>query len=258
MAHPASTGIILASFGAGNEQGKAALAGFEERVKAVFPACPVRWAFTGHRAANGNRTFMESVRELADSGVNSLALQPLQLIPGTEFESLLREAAEGHTGRRIRHTALGLPLLGGEGAVPALAKLMSRVFPPDHDAGEAVVWVGHGTPHSGQGHYDDLARALAGRENGVFLGTLRPDAQFDAMAAQLTADGFTTIRLVPFFSLLGRHAARDILGEGPHSWRGRLEAMGFHVRAVNQGMLEEPRFAALWLERLRAALGAIR
>lgn len=256
------TGIILAAYGAGSPRGQAVLDAFEERVQCLFPTLPIRWVFTSHCTGPRNGTMPDArsaekaFRELADLGVIRLAMQPLQIIPGAEFETVLRTAASGQAGRRIRRTVLGLPLLSGGEAVPSLARCMAE-YRPGLAPNEALLWVGHGSLHASQGYYDDLSHALERSHSPVSLGTLRPAPNFAAMAERLRAAGYTHILLAPFFSLLGRHAARDILGDGPESWKTRLEQEGFQVRTMQSGLLEQELFIGVWIERLHAALAGL-
>jgi sirohydrochlorin cobaltochelatase len=59
---------------------------------------------------------------------------------------------------------------------------------------------------------------------------------------------------VPFFSVAGAHARRDLAGDEALSWRRVLSRAGIDCLPVLSGLLEREGFARIFLSRLDAAL----
>ena len=57
--------------------------------------------------------------------------------------------------------------------------------------------------------------------------------------------------LVPFMLVAGDHALNDMAGDGPKSWKSRLEAAGVGVRCRMRGLGALPEVQALYGARLR-------
>ncbi len=134
---------------------------------------------------------------------------------------------------------------------------MRAVFPPPALTQEACIWVGHGTRHAAHAQYLKLAELLRAVNPPVFLGTLKGGAGVDTLLPELAQRAVTHTCLLPFFALPGRHAAYDLAGKSPRSWRSQLENAGLHCRVMPQGMVEHDLFATMWLERLRDALAEL-
>ena len=77
------------------------------------------------------------------------------------------------------------------------------------------------------------------------------DIRFDEVLAQLKEDGCGQALLVPFMLVAGDHALNDMAGDGPKSWKSRLEAAGVGVRCRMRGLGALPEVQALYGARLR-------
>ncbi len=249
-------GIILAAFGTARPRCLSVLEGFAARARARFPGVPLAWAFSAHflgREGSKRWPSLESAcRDLTAYGVQALVVQPLHCIPGAEHASLKN---------RLNHlksvvpgpVVLGSPLLRNEDDAQDLALLMHGLTPPD-DPEEIRLWVGHGSSHTGSQGYRQLAAAMEAVSPRLLLAELRPAESFDHTLERLRRKHCKRVMLLPFFSLTGLHANRDLGGNCPESWKMRLERHGVHVRFIPKGMLEYPEFSSLWLNRLSEAL----
>lgn len=70
----------------------------------------------------------------------------------------------------------------------------------------------------------------------------------------LRALGAGRVHLMPLLFARGKHATRDMAGEGEDSWRGQLTREGFACEPHVRGAGERPELAALWLDHLREAV----
>ena len=69
--------------------------------------------------------------------------------------------------------------------------------------------------------------------------------------------GRATLFLLPLLAVVGRHAREDMAGDGPESWRSRLERAGLRCETVLRGLVEHPGCAALWTARLADAMARL-
>lgn len=258
-------GILLVAFGVGTSRGAPALREFESRVRAAFPDLPLRWAFTARHEsrrpvlAEGKGpgpSVAEALFRFADEGVLRVAAQPLHLVPGSEHAALLREAALATDACPRLRVSVGRSLLEDEESLRRMARAL-RSFSPPSAADEVFIWVGHGSKHAAQNLYRGLADMLREEDPPLFLGTLNGDAGVDALLPELLSRGVSRACLIPFFALPGRHAARDLAGQGAASWRIKLEKAGIRCRTRTPGMVEHDIFAGMWVDRLRQALAEL-
>ena len=144
----------------------------------------------------------------------------------------------------------GLPLAADSESLRALAACMVRRF--GQPEGGALVLLGHGTEHFANMVYPAMQTALrlaGGRR--AYMGTVEGWPGFDEVLAQLKEDGCGQALLVPFMLVAGDHALNDMAGDGPKSWKSRLEAAGVGVRCRMRGLGALPEVQALYGARLR-------
>ena len=178
----------------------------------------------------------EALEALAAAGVEDVAVQPTHLLYGFEYDKLKADAA-AFAGRFAR-LALGRPLAADSESLRALAACM--------------VLLGHGTEHFANMVYPAMQTALrlaGGRR--AYMGTVEGWPGFDEVLAQLKEDGCGQALLVPFMLVAGDHALNDMAGDGPKSWKSRLEAAGVGVRCRMRGLGALPEVQALYGARLR-------
>ena len=174
----------------------------------------------------------EALEALAAAGVEDVAVQPTHLLYGFEYDKLKADAA-AFAGRFAR-----------------LAACMARRF--GQPEGGALVLLGHGTEHFANMVYPAMQTALrlaGGRR--AYMGTVEGWPGFDEVLAQLKEDGCGQALLVPFMLVAGDHALNDMAGDGPKSWKSRLEAAGVGVRCRMRGLGALPEVQALYGARLR-------
>ena len=165
-----------------------------------------------------------------------------------EYDKLKADAA-AFAGRFAR-LALGRPLAADSESLRALAACMVRRF--GQPEGGALVLLGHGTEHFANMVYPAMQTALrlaGGRR--AYMGTVEGWPGFDEVLAQLKEDGCGQALLVPFMLVAGDHALNDMAGDGPKSWKSRLEAAGVGVRCRMRGLGALPEVQALYGARLR-------
>lgn len=261
---PVKKGILLAAFGSSTHVGSKALGYFEEHTRLAFPGIPVRWAFTSphmrHRLASAGKktdSVQKALLRMAFDRYTHVAVQSLHLIPGMEYEALLRESREASVKGGPPHVAVGFPLLHEPEDVEQAVKALIAHLPPERRSEDAVVCVGHGTWHTGAASYQSLYESLSRVDPLIFIGTLSGEHSIESVLPLLKKSGAGRVWLVPLLSVIGRHAEEDMAGKGKDSWQSRLEKAGFPCRAVLKGTVEYEGFARIWISHLARALRSL-
>lgn len=253
--------ILLAAYGSANPYSQRAIRGFEDICRQRFPDIPVRWAFTSLLL----RERMANMRRKSDSVIKALerlwhekhvhvAVQPLQAIPGQEYNQVC-EAVAKVSGERGMHCAVGLPLLSSPADAPGVARALLAHLPPERKAAEDVVLMGHGAKHEACALYGDLAACLASLDGHVHLGTMSSLNCLEEIIPKLASD---VVWLMPLLSVVGKHATNDMAGAGADSWRSRIDAAGHHCMPVLRGISEYAAVAGLWLDNLAQAVSILK
>ena len=191
----------------------------------------------------------EALEALRSRGVTEVLLQPTHILRGHEYDKLKREAAPWR--EKFDTLRVGRPLLSDTEDLRALAAGLSAAYPQQN--GETLVLFGHGTDHAADLVYPALQTAfrLAGRTD-VLVGTVEGWPAFRDVLEQLK--GGKTVHLVPLMLVAGDHALNDMAGADPDSWKSRLEAEGFAVRASLRGLGVMPAVQAMYRAHLEEEL----
>lgn len=273
--------LLVAAHGSSQLQARGALEAFTGRVAAAHPGARIQLAYTasprsGNHSPKPNHTCLESIlADLTRQGrCCDVRVLSLHVIAGNEFERTLTLleafAARAGMAQDERNGAcarthcpplrISGPLLSRPEDAPAVAAALAESLgaPDPH---EAVVLMGHGTVNQAQGLYRALAAELRERVPQACLGVLEcadPDdpLSIQAIARAIRQRHLRRARLVPFLTISGRHARRDLAGDQPGSWKSLLEAHGVACAADLAGLVEREPFAACWLARAHALLGA--
>lgn len=270
---PITPAILLAAFGSLEPSALTTYEALLERYRRAFPGSEVRLTFTSglmrrklaERQSLSFPSPLAALAELHDLGHRSAVVQSLQIVPGEEFHSLasLFSGLRSVRGRfAFERLEIGLPLLASledcEKVSAALAPALSRATAAasrDQWASEeeAVVLVGHGTGHPADSLYSLMAQVLQKDHRSVFLGTIEGFQGAHELAVRLKASGANRVQLWPFLLVAGGHAAHDIAGDDPASWKSILEREGFEVQVHLQGLAENEEIVAIFLEHTRRA-----
>ncbi len=256
-------GLLLAVFGASNLMARRALDDFDRLARRRFPLLPVRWAFTSSllrsRLADGGQKSDSVKKALCRMGFErftQVAVQPLHLIAGIEYETVCEECREAANSDGPAAISLGRPLICDECDAERVAEALFAHLPPERGPEDVVICVGHGSRHdAARSGYAALAAALARRDPLVLLDSLADPG--DSLPEQVIDQGAKRVWLLPLLALVGKHAQTDIAGPGPTSRRSLLEAAGLTCVPVLKGTLEYEGFASLWLERLAEAASGL-
>jgi sirohydrochlorin cobaltochelatase len=263
-ASTAKPAIVLAAFGTSTEAFET-YNHFEQKVKARFPDHEIRWAFTSHKVRQkvarekGQQLndLPTTLRALKAAGYTRVAIQSLHIVPGEEWEKKIVAESRKVPGLQV---ALGKPLLSSPDDQERVLQALARTFPPDLK-NTAVVLMAHGSPlPEGEKAYLAFNRLLRSHypHQNVFLGSVggKPTRQ-EAMEA-VKKSGAATVVLMPFMFVAGEHAAKDMLGEEPESWKSELlKQKAYHIEGVTKGLGYQEGIADIFLDHLAQAMKSL-
>ncbi|MDD3992816.1 MAG: sirohydrochlorin cobaltochelatase [Desulfobacteraceae bacterium] len=250
--------IVMAAFGT-RWTADGPYAEIDRQVCQTFDGHAVRWAFSSRvvgRIASRRGISIppgpgEVLADLHAAGHRWVVLQSTHVLCGHEFHRLLHCAAAAPL-----RVSVGLPLLTDPSDFEAVTALLADMANAEPDA--ATVFVGHGTDHPTWMAYP-LLRSMLRRRGAAtsFIGVLEGRPGIDDVVATLKAAGASRVRLVPLLIAAGNHFLRDLTGDDPRCWQRRLEAAGFKVEPVAEGIGRRPEIGALFCRHVAEALDVI-
>lgn len=251
--------LLTVSFGTAVEQARQAdLCAVERAAAQALPHLPAFQAYTSPtirrilaRRGLDIPGFVPALEQLAQEGVEQVYVLPTHMIPGYEYDDLL-EAAEQLRPRFVQ-LEMAPPLLGDTWGVRTLAEILCGRFP--HQEGQTVVLLGHGTEHPGNLVYPALQGVLnwLGRED-ILIGTVEGWPQAEDVLEHLDRLEHRRVLLAPLMLVAGTHAVEDMAGPEPESWKNRLEASGYEVTPVFEGLGRLPQVQGMYVHRLKSLL----
>lgn len=269
--------ILLVVFGTSYPEAQAAYENIERVYREEFPQAEVRIAFTSDYIRRklldrDNVTIdnpLTALAHLNDEGYTDVVVQSLHVIPGEEFHDLanILESVRGIEGKfGFRNLVLGEPLLMNLEDYRNVSRALASQFEQNttgtertphsspRDAGQmAVIFMGHGTEHSANSAYSQIANILAEDHENVFLGTVEGYPGYDEVLTSLNESGVKKARLIPLMVVAGDHALNDLTGNESESWKSMLEKEGFEIDYNLLGMGENDGIVEIFVGHTKEA-----
>jgi sirohydrochlorin cobaltochelatase len=130
---------------------------------------------------------------------------------------------------------VGNPLLSTQEDMKHSVDAIFGIIPAERKKNEAVVLMGHGTPHPSNAFYAALMFQVQRRDPNVFIGCVEGYPEIDEILAILKEKKLKTAYLMPFMSVAGDHALNDMAGEDPDSWKSILTQAGMTCKVILKG-----------------------
>lgn len=261
---PEKRGILLVAFGACTPQAQAAYQHVERKAQAVFPDIPIRWAFTSavmrKKLAGvgqpGDSVEMALAR-MMNEGVSHVAVQALHVIAGKEHhDMMINSRLFGQMRGGFRQVLLGLPLLGTGDDMEKIVTALLASIPPERKPQEAVIFMGHGSPHPANACYTALMYHLQQADANIFVGTMNGRPGIADICTSLRQQKITSAYLLPCLAVAGNHALKDMAGDNEHSWKSVIEKHGISCKPVLKGLAEYDAIVDIWVDHLKTIVGA--
>ncbi len=260
---PLKIGILLVAFGTRTPQAQAAYQLIEQKTRTAIPDIPIRWAVTSavmRKKSTGDGQPVDSVEmslaRMMEDGFTHVAVQALHVISGKEHHDLVVNCRLfGQMRGGFRQVMMGLPLLGtGDDMEKAAAALLSAV-PRERTPREAVIFMGHGSPHPANACYTTLMYHLQQTDAGIFVGTMSGRPGIADICAGLQKEKITSAYLLPCLAVAGNHTLKDMAGDNEHSWKSILEKHGISCKPVLKGLAEYDAIVDIWVDHLKTIVG---
>jgi sirohydrochlorin cobaltochelatase len=268
--------ILLVTFGSSYEAPQETFKTIDAAAKAKFPNMEIRWAYTsdiilnklrqgnGEGTLNGtiidNDTPAEALKKLAEEGYGKISVQSLHVIPGEEFDDLIATVNEAKETYKGIECTVGKPLLDSQEDLAAVAQILVNKFKTQLDAGESVLFMGHGTHHENHARYAALEVELQKLAPNFFIGVVDNAPLIGDLLPKVKALNLNTknITITPLMSIAGDHANNDMNGVtestdlDEQSWKERLVGEGYTVNSVMKGLGDYSEINAIWMSHLEA------
>lgn len=252
--------ILAVSFGTSvNETREKTIDVIEDSFRKAYPDYTLYRAWTSKMIIkkllkrDGTKIFTvtEAMAQMVIDGVKEVIVQPTHIINGIENDLMKEDVLAYHS--QMDSIRFGAPLLtSSQDNVDAINALTSNYIIPSD---EAMVFMGHGTTHYANSVYAALDYTFKdlGHQN-MFLGTVEAYPSMDSLLRQLHAIKPKKIHLAPFMIVAGDHAANDMAGDDPGSWRSQFEAAGYPVECHMKGLGEYEGIRQMLLGHIQEAI----
>lgn len=221
---PKKVGILLMAFGSSDDSAQVSFENIEKQVKTAFPDALVRWAYTSHiiRAKLAKQGKLRDSAEVALAKMQyenftHVAVQLLHTIGGEEYHDLRRSVGAFNSMGRFQKIILGYPLMSTQEDMERTVAAILKTIPNERKKNEAVVLMGHGTPHPSNAFYAALMFQLQLRDPNIFVGTVEGYPDVDVIKALVLQAKVKKAYLMPFMSVAGDHAKNDMAGDEENS-----------------------------------------
>jgi sirohydrochlorin cobaltochelatase len=258
--------ILLVAFGSTAPEAQKALDQIDAQTRKAFPGVEVRWAYTSRiirakLAEQGKHLDSPEVAlaRLMDDRVSRVAVLSLHTIPGLEFHDLAANARLfGQMAGGFKGLAVAGPLLSSRDDMVRAARAMLKQVPPGRQPGDAVILMGHGSEkHPADAIYAAMNALFQEMDARVFLATVQGYPSLTDILPRLPKGGANQVYLLPFMSVAGEHARKDMASDDPASWKSVLTHHGYHCEVVLKGTAEYPEMVEIWLDHLRAVVARL-
>ena len=252
--------ILIAAFGTTVAPAREAYTRFDHAVKERFEKKEVRWAYTSSRvraklARQGicSESVEEALAGLAEDGYRKIAVLPLQVIPGVEYDIILKETDSFLSTNEVESVSavVGKPLLSDFEDTCRVAWALLDDAPKKREEADALIFMGHGSArHSSDFFYTALAAFLIDLDKRAFLGTVEGELTIDDVVRRCKEACCKKAWLIPFMAVAGDHAVNDMAGEGEDSWKSILSREGIEGIPIQRGVLDNAGIREVWLDHL--------
>ena len=240
--------IVIVTFGTTNLDGLKVIEDYEKEIREYFNGkYKVCKAFTSSSISNVlfNKhgkvvpRLEEVLFNLSNDRYSEVYIQPLHIIEGSEYSSILKTIKEYNYS--FSKLTLGKVIMGNkENELVEGCNLIVDSMESELDKNQNIVLVGHGSKTIDTESYKYLKNVFIERGyKNVFLGTLEGDNKKDDILKELRINEVEEVCMAPILMLPGNHIVRDIFGE-KGSWECLFKENKIKVSSVKKSLLEYP------------------
>jgi sirohydrochlorin cobaltochelatase len=258
---PVKKAILLVAFGTSDPDAAKAFDLVDLRAREAFKGAELRWAYTSRmiraKLAKEGKVLDSpemALARLMGDGYTHVAVLSLHTIPGEEFHELHRNAhLFGQMAGGFQRIMVARPLLSSARDMEKVAQVLLQKM-PGRKAGEAVIFMGHGTEHHpADAVYLAMNQVLQELDSNAYVAAVEGGSSLENVIPKLRKHKVGKVFLVPLMSVAGDHAKNDMAGDDKDSWKSILTSKGFKVETILRGTAEIPEIVDVWLDHLRSA-----
>jgi sirohydrochlorin cobaltochelatase len=255
-------GIIAVSSGTSDEEAiELSIKAVEDRIRNHFNTWEIRRAFTSEAIIKKVRnkldikidTVEEALTKMIDEEFSYVIVQPLNLIPGSEYEKTIEVVKKYKS--QFKEIKLGRPVLYYDEDFKKAAEALKNQI-PTMNKDMSVILVGHGTKHNANIYYKRLQDAICHERLKVYVATLSEHPCIYDIIQELKRNNIKEVILMPYMLVCGRHGKRDIAGDKEDSCKSILEKEGFKVSLYLHGIGENEKYQEIYLDHIKDAIEA--
>ncbi|MBF0301559.1 MAG: sirohydrochlorin cobaltochelatase [Desulfamplus sp.] len=254
-------GILLVAFGSSEESAQISFDNIDKKTKVAFPDIPVYWAYTSHIIRNklAKQGKILDAPEVAlakmrAEGFTHLAVQSLHTIMGEEYDDLKRVVGAFNQMGGFEKVMLGYPMMSTQDDMVKVIDAILKNIPKERKANEAVVLMGHGTPHPANAFYAALMFQIQLKDPNIFVGTVEGYPGIEDIKSLMLKSNIKKAYMMPFMSVAGDHAKNDMAGEEEDSWKSILTKAGIKCEPVLKGTAEFDDFVNIWVDHIKVIM----
>ncbi len=254
--------ILVVSFGTSFNQSRALTIGaIEEAFRTAYPDYQVRRAFTAQiiidKLAERDGLYIDNIEQAMDrlvlDRVKEVVIQPTTVMAGYEYDDVI--AAITPYADKFESFRVGKPMLIDDADFNAAADIMLSELAKFEADGTDILLMGHGTHHAANATYPRLEGLFRDKgHDDIYIGTVEGGVLIEDLLPVLKEKGTKKVVLRPFMIVAGDHANNDMAGSEPDSWKSILEAEGYEVECVMEGLGEVPAMRDIFLRHTTDAL----
>lgn len=250
--------LIAVSFGTSYpETRKKTIEAVEEKLAKEYPEFDVFRAFTSNKVIKKIKeqeqmtilTVDQQMQKLIAEGYKEIYVQPLHIIPGSEYSKALHQAMRYKD--QLKLIKVGKPLLSSMEDYQKIVAWLEKLS-QDLKTDEALVLMGHGSQHSAFTVYACLDHMLL--EKPIFICAVESYPEITLLIERLKKSSYKKIKLYPLMLVAGDHATNDMASDEEDSWKSQLEQAGFAVEAYLKGMGEAAEIQQQFVEHAAAMM----
>ncbi len=250
--------ILVISSGTVNEKARREnIEAVEKEIKKNFAEYEVRLAFSSQKIINKiiSRYGIyidkpeEALNKLIQENFDEVVIQPINIIPGDEYENIKNTAEKFNFKKLI----IGTPLLYNYNDYDKVIEAVKFQIPKLKE-NTAVILMGHGTTHSSDDCYSVLQDFIDKQKLNIFVGTLKGSLGILKLVEKLKENNIKEVLLTPLMLVAGNHAIEDMASDKDTSWKTILEREGIKTEVYLHGLGENAEIQKLYIEKLKALL----
>ena len=254
-----SKAILVISSGTSNEKAREeSIYSIEKEIGKAFNNYEIKSAFTSAKILSKLKAQgiyidspLEAIEKLETEDFEEVIIQPLHIIPGIEYERILRTVERFKDKFRI--ISVGKPLLyEEEDFIAAVEALKTHL--PAIGSQQAYALMGHGSSHAAQECYSNLQRFIDLGGIRAYVGTIKGTPGIKEIVEGLKRDNIKEVILAPFMLVAGNHALMDMASEEESSWKSILTKEGFKVDIYLKGIGENKEYQRIYTRKVKEAI----